>query len=82
MKGKKVSAVFLQVMELYAAHPDKARFFDQTYHRQIGSIDKLSGTTEFKQQIIAGLSEEEIRKTWEPGLTAFKEMRQKYLLYP
>ncbi len=70
------------IKELYAAHPDKARFFDQTYHRQIGSIDKLSGTTEFKQQIIAGLSEEEIRKTWEPGLTAFKEMRQKYLLYP
>ena len=68
--------------ELYAAYPDKARFFDRSYHKQIGNIDRLSGRTEFKEQIIAGLSEEEIRKTWEPGLTAFKAKRQKYLLYP
>jgi uncharacterized protein YbbC (DUF1343 family) len=70
------------IKELYAAYPEKERFFDQSYHRQIGNIDKLSGTTEFKQQIIAGLSEEEIRTTWAPGLAAFKTMRQKYLLYP
>ncbi|MGB7159387.1 MAG: DUF1343 domain-containing protein [Tepidisphaeraceae bacterium] len=70
------------IKELYAAYPDKARFFDQSYHKQIGNIDKLAGTHEFKQQIIAGVSEEEIRKTWEPGLAAFKEMRKKYLLYP
>jgi uncharacterized protein YbbC (DUF1343 family) len=68
--------------ELYAAYPDKARFFDSSYHKQIGNIDKLSGTTEFKRQIAAGLSDEEIRKTWEPGLTAFRATRQKYLLYP
>ncbi len=70
------------IKELYAAYPDKARFFDQSYHKQIGNIDKLSGRTEFKQQIIDGVSEAEIRKTWEPGLTAFKATRQKYLLYP
>ena len=70
------------IKELYAAYPDKARFFDKSYHKQIGNIDKLSGTTKFKEQIIAGVSEEEIRKTWEPGLTAFKAKRQKYLLYP
>jgi uncharacterized protein YbbC (DUF1343 family) len=68
--------------ELYAAYPDKARFFDRSYHRQIGNIDRLSGRTEFKQQIIDGVSEEEIRKTWEPGLAAYREMRKKYLLYP
>jgi uncharacterized protein YbbC (DUF1343 family) len=68
--------------ELYAAYPDKARFFDRSYHRQIGNIDRLSGRSEFKQQIIDGASEEEIRKTWEPGLAAYKEMRKKYLLYP
>ena len=68
--------------ELYAAYPDKARFFDQSYHKQIGNIDKLSGTTEFKKQIIAGMSEEEIRKTWEPGLAAYRKVREKYLLYP
>ena len=70
------------IKELYAAYPDKARFFDRSYHRQIGNIDRLSGRSEFKQQIIDGVSEEEIRKTWEPGLAAYKEMRKKYLLYP
>jgi hypothetical protein len=33
------------------------------------------------QQLIAGSSEAEIRKSWEPKLTAFKIMRKKYLLY-
>ena len=45
------------------------------------SIDKLAGTSKFKEQIIAGVSEEEIRKSWEPGLSEYKEMRKKYLLY-
>ncbi|MDB5295265.1 MAG: hypothetical protein JWO31_1248 [Phycisphaerales bacterium] len=70
------------IKELYAAYPDKARFFDRSYSKEIGDIDKLAGTTEFRKQIIAGLSEEEIRKTWEPGLSAFRTLRQKYLLYP
>jgi len=48
----------------------------------MGSIDGLAGTDLFKQQIIAGKSEEEIRKSWEPGLSEYKKMRAKYLLYP
>jgi uncharacterized protein YbbC (DUF1343 family) len=39
------------------------------------------GTSEFRQQIIAGVSEEEIRKSWEPGLSNYKMMRKKYLIY-
>ncbi|MBA4147732.1 MAG: DUF1343 domain-containing protein [Verrucomicrobia bacterium] len=70
------------LMELYKAYPDKEKFFDFTQSRQIGNFDKLAGTTELKQQIIAGIPEAEIRKTWEPGLKAFKVMREKYLLYP
>ncbi len=68
--------------ELYAAYPDKARFFDQSQSNEIGDIDKLAGTKNFKQQIIAGVSEKAIRQSWEPGLSAFKETRKKYLLYP
>ena len=68
--------------ELYAAYPQKEKFFDRSYHRQIGNIDRLAGVSAFKEQIIAGASEEEIRKSWEPGLAAFKEKRKKYLLYP
>ena len=70
------------LMETYKAYPEKEKFFDYTYSKQMGNFDKLAGTTELKQQIIAGVSEEEIRKTWEPGLKAFKEKRKKYLLYP
>jgi uncharacterized protein YbbC (DUF1343 family) len=44
-------------------------------------MSKLSGTDELEKQIAAGLSETEIRKTWENELTAYKEMRKKYLLY-
>jgi uncharacterized protein YbbC (DUF1343 family) len=33
------------------------------------------------QQIIDGTSEEEIRKSWEPALSNYKEIRKKYLLY-
>lgn len=42
----------------------------------------LAGTEKLQQQIEAGLSEEEIRKSWESDLTAYKDMRKKYLLYP
>jgi uncharacterized protein YbbC (DUF1343 family) len=68
--------------ELYAAYPDKEQFFNQKYHKQIGNIDKLAGTSDFKKLIVAGASEEQIRSTWEPGLSQFKEKRKKYLLYP
>ncbi|MCP2043381.1 exo-beta-N-acetylmuramidase NamZ domain-containing protein [Pontibacter sp. HSC-36F09] len=70
------------MIELYQAYPDKERFFDYKQSNQIGNIDKLAGTKKFKEQIIAGVSEEEIRQSWEPGLSQYKQMRQNYLLYP
>ena len=69
------------MIELYKAYPYKEKFFDSKLSKQMGSIDKLAGTTKFKEQIIAGLSENEIRKSWEPGLSEYKTMRKKYLLY-
>lgn len=45
-------------------------------------FDKLAGSKQLKEQIIAGLDEEEIRESWEPGLAAYKSLREKYLLYP
>ncbi|HKG68533.1 MAG TPA: hypothetical protein VKA92_06665, partial [Segetibacter sp.] len=70
------------MMEIYKAYPFKEKFFDRTQSKQIGSIDGLAGTTLFKEQIVAGKSEEEIRKSWEPQLSNYKAMRKKYLLYP
>ena len=69
------------MMELYQAYPEKEKFFDKSFSKQINDIDKLAGTREFKEQIIAGKTEEEIRQSWEPGLSNYKKMRQKYLLY-
>jgi uncharacterized protein YbbC (DUF1343 family) len=42
---------------------------------------RLAGTNSLQKQIEEGQSEEQIRSTWEPGLSAFKEKRNKYLLY-
>ena len=42
---------------------------------------KLAGTKKLQEQINSGVSETEIRKSWESGLTDFKTMRKKYLIY-
>jgi uncharacterized protein YbbC (DUF1343 family) len=44
-------------------------------------FDLLAGTDQLRRQIINGLSEEEIRASWQPGLEAYKKTRKKYLLY-
>jgi uncharacterized protein YbbC (DUF1343 family) len=70
------------LMECYQAYPQKEIFFDASRSKQIGNFDKLAGTTALRKQIIAGLSEQAIRKSWEPALSQFKIKRKKYLLYP
>lgn len=45
-------------------------------------FDLLAGTNMLRTQISAGLTEEEIRSTWEKDLDTYKEKRKKYLLYP
>ena len=80
---RKTRQINLQwIMELYKAHPHKEKFFDSKLSNQMGTIEKLIGSGEFRQQIIDGKSEKEIRASWEPGLSQYKEMRKKYLLYP
>ena len=70
------------MIELYNAYPHKEKFFDSKLSNQMGRIELLVGNDLFKQQILDRTSEEEIRKSWEPGLSEFKKKRQKYLLYP
>jgi uncharacterized protein YbbC (DUF1343 family) len=72
------------IIKAYQQFPDKEAFFLKP------SIDKptayyfnkLAGNKEFMEQIKAGISEAEIRKSWEPKLNIFKSIRKKYLLYP
>jgi len=70
------------IMELYKAHPHKEKFFESKFSNQMNNIEIQIGNGIFRKQIIDGVSEEEIRKSWEPGLSQYKEMRKKYLLYP
>lgn len=63
------------LMGAYKDMPDKANFFNPFF-------EKLAGTAEFRKQIIANTSEDDIRKRWEPALVKYKLIRKKYLLYP
>lgn len=80
VRSKKINLGWL--IEMYKAYPYKDKFFDSRQSKQIGNFDKLAGTTILKEQIIAGKTEDEIRASWEPGLSEFKKMRRQYLLYP
>lgn len=70
------------VIELYKAYPDKENFFRPGRPGQdISAFDLRIGTDALRKQIIAGVPESEIRKSWEPALSEFKAIRKKYLLY-
>jgi uncharacterized protein YbbC (DUF1343 family) len=70
------------MIDLYKAYPYKDKFFDRTQSKQMGNIDVLACRYEFRKQIIAGKGVKEIQDSWEPGLSQYKTMRKKYLLYP
>lgn len=80
-KSRQINLSWL--IELYNAYPDKASFFAPGRPGQdISAFDLRIGTDQLRKQIIAGVSEADIRKSWEPGLQQFKAIRAKYLLYP
>lgn len=59
------------------AGKDQAFFFSRPQW-----FDLLAGTKKLRYQIVRGLSEEEIRASWQPELEKYKQIRKKYLLYP
>lgn len=65
------------LLDAYKLFPGKDSFFLKN-----NFINKLAGNDLLMQQVIAGKTEKEIRDSWQPGLTAFKAIRKKYLLYP
>jgi uncharacterized protein YbbC (DUF1343 family) len=74
-KIEKVKQLELKwLIKAYNTTTDKNKFFNSFF-------TKLSGTKKLQQQIEAGTSENEIRKSWEKGLNEFKVMRKKYLIY-
>lgn len=64
------------LLEMYR-HTPKGKFFQKS-----NFFEKLAGNGKLRQQIENGVSEAKIRASWEPELTQFKAIRDKYLLYP
>lgn len=62
------------IVTAYNDFPDKERFF-------IPYFDVLAGGPQLREQIISGMSSEQIRKSWKAGLEEFAKIRSKYLLY-
>jgi uncharacterized protein YbbC (DUF1343 family) len=74
-RAPKVTKLELKwLIKAYNETSDKSKFFTSFF-------TKLAGTKKLQQQIEAGVSEDEIRKSWKKGLADFKEMREKYLIY-
>ncbi len=59
---------------LFDNYQTKEKFFTEYF-------DKLAGTDQLRKQIMEGKTEDEIRKSWQPELNKYKQMRKKYLLY-
>jgi len=74
------------LINAYKLFPDKDHFFLVARKESPTETDyffnKLAGNATLMEQIKKGLAEKEIRESWQPGLTAFKAIRRKYLLYP
>ncbi|MCF6295029.1 MAG: DUF1343 domain-containing protein [Flavobacteriaceae bacterium] len=62
------------LIEAYSSTLNKEDFFNDF-------LTKLAGTKKLQQQIEAGLTEKEIKATWQDGLESFKIIRKKYLIY-
>ena len=71
-----VSKVDLQpLLHAFQLFPDKENFF-------ISSFERLAGTSKLRKQIMDGMTEDQIRETWQQDLKEFIEMRKPYLIYP
>ncbi|TGE28088.1 exo-beta-N-acetylmuramidase NamZ family protein [Hymenobacter metallicola] len=63
------------LIDFYQQSTAKDQFFGKYF-------EQLTGTNTLREMVVAGKSEKEIRKSWEPALGQYKVMRRKYLLYP
>ncbi len=71
------------IVEMYKSFPQKDSFFLNPNSTDPTKFffNKLVGNASLMQQLQNGVSEAEIRKSWEPSLIAYKKIRKKYLLY-
>ena len=72
------------LIQAYQLFPDKENFFikPKSGNMEQSFFDKLAGNATLMQQVKTNVSENDIRKSWEPKLSEFKKIRKKYLMYP
>jgi uncharacterized protein YbbC (DUF1343 family) len=74
-KIEKVKRLELKwLLKAYSDTSDKTVFFNDFF-------TKLAGTKKLQEQIVNGVSEKEIRNSWEADLNAFKKTRKHFLIY-
>ncbi len=64
------------IIDYYQKSDDKAKFFSSP-----SFFDKLAGSDSLRKQIIAGLTETQIRASWKVELDKYRAIRKKYLMY-
>jgi uncharacterized protein YbbC (DUF1343 family) len=64
------------ILSAYQNYPNKKDFFLPNHF-----IDKLAGSKQLREQITAGLNEEQIRSSWKAGVENFAQRRTPYLIY-
>jgi len=62
------------IIRAYKDYPEKDKFFT-------GYFDTLAGSSLLREQIIQGMTVEQISASWKEGLDQFRILRAKYLLY-
>lgn len=67
---------FSYLIQMFKAYKQKENFFLLN-----NFFDKLAGNATLRKQLLEGKSESEIKQSWESTLSAYKQMRKKYLLY-
>ncbi len=76
VNARKQGFTLKYVIDFYEKAPEKDKFFLKG-----NFIDKLYGSDQLRKQLIAGVKESAIRKSWEPALSQYKAKRKGYLLY-
>jgi uncharacterized protein YbbC (DUF1343 family) len=90
-EGQKCGGVFLKVTDRDVFEPVKTAVYMLSTAKQLypdsmkwreRSIDRLSGTPQFRKAVDSGMAPQKIVEMWTAAVEKFESLRAKYLLYP